>query len=400
MKWRPIENVPPEAKGWTSETYRYERERWHDAREALAESRPDSNALELWRRERNRLFALETGQIESLYTMRPGITETLITEGLENARASHTIEERLDDDTLRGLLTDQESAIDMVFETIKDVRPLSEGVIKEWHALLTRHQESAPARDPMGHQIEIPFLKGAYKRRPNNPRTAEGTVHEYCPPEHTASEMERLLRMHHAHQRAGDTPTPVEAAWLHHRFVQIHPFEDGNGRCARLLMSYVFAKAGEPVPIITAADKANYFDLLSEADAGDLKPFAMDLDLKATAALRFATRSAERALLNRPEHHHANGERSTRLPDGRWRRERGSLRQSVLDIGLGVPGKRTFPSPTNRSFASLQRAAHRMPDRLTPTWRRSTAHTPTKSRRSRAPKREQCCSACPHSTGT
>ena len=43
-------------------------------------------------KERNRLSALETGQSEALYTMRPGITETLITEGLENARASHTAE--------------------------------------------------------------------------------------------------------------------------------------------------------------------------------------------------------------------------------------------------------------------------------------------------------------------
>ena len=36
----------------------------------------------------------------------------------------------------------------------------------------------------------------------------------------------------------------MEAAWLHHRFVQIHPFQDGNGRIARALSTLIFVKAG------------------------------------------------------------------------------------------------------------------------------------------------------------
>ena len=56
--------------------------------------------------------------------------------------------------------------------------------------------------------------------------------------------MERLIGMHHEHERARHLPAPLEAAWLHHRFVQVHPFEDENGRTARLLMSHVFARRG------------------------------------------------------------------------------------------------------------------------------------------------------------
>ena len=343
MKWAPIDDLPPRARDWTSETYLRERERWHRARDALTDPRFDKTPLTLWTKERNRLFALETGQIESLYTMRPGITEVLITDGLENARTSHTVEGALGDNTLRGLLSDQELAIDMVFQTVNRNRPLSESVIKEWHALLTRHQDTAPGRDPTGRRIGIPFLKGAYKRRPNNPRTLDGIVHEYCPPEQTPNEMERLLRMHQRHETEGGIPTPVQAAWLHHRFVQIHPFEDGNGRCARLLMSYVFAKAGEPAPIITAADKPEYFDLLADADACNLEPFAMDLDLRAIAALRSATRRAERALSHSARHHHPNGERSTRDPSGHWRREHGSLHESVLGAATDAMDPRDAP---------------------------------------------------------
>lgn len=41
---------------------------------------------------------------------------------------------------------------------------------RRWHALLTRHQELAPGRDSQGRQLGIAFTKGAYKRRPTNPR--------------------------------------------------------------------------------------------------------------------------------------------------------------------------------------------------------------------------------------
>ena len=91
----------------------------------------DKTVLQLWTEERHRLFWIETGQIENLYTMQFGMTEMLITGGLENARSSHTIEGVLDDRTLRGLLRDQRGAIEMVFQTVKDERPLSESRVKE-----------------------------------------------------------------------------------------------------------------------------------------------------------------------------------------------------------------------------------------------------------------------------
>ena len=72
----------------------------------------------------------------------------------------------------------------------------TQSVIKGWHALLTRHQDAAPGIDQHGKRVGIAFLKGAYKKRPDNPRTTDGSIHEYCPPEHTDSEMQRLLAMH------------------------------------------------------------------------------------------------------------------------------------------------------------------------------------------------------------
>jgi Fic family protein len=113
--------------------------------------------------------------------------------------------------------------------------------------------------------------KGRYKTAPNSPTRPDGSVHEYCPPEHTASEMDELMRMHAAHE-AQHVPPEVEAAWLHHRFSQIHPFTDGNGRAARAIASLVFIKAGWFPVIVKRDHKPRYIEALETADKGDLKP--------------------------------------------------------------------------------------------------------------------------------
>ncbi|MFR6291224.1 MAG: Fic family protein [Peptococcaceae bacterium] len=65
------------------------------------------------------------------------------------------------------------------------------------------------------------------------------------------------------------------AAWTHAEFVRIHPFTDGNGRTARLLMNYQLLSSGF-VPIsIAKEDKLHYFEALEEyAVNQNLQPFA------------------------------------------------------------------------------------------------------------------------------
>jgi Fic family protein len=67
---------------------------------------------------------------------------------------------------------------------------------------------------------------------------------------------------------------PVElAAWLHNRTAQIHPFTDGNGRTARLLMNWVLMKNKFPPAIIENRNKQEYYAAIEKADAGNEKPF-------------------------------------------------------------------------------------------------------------------------------
>ncbi len=64
------------------------------------------------------------------------------------------------------------------------------------------------------------------------------------------------------------------AAGTHYNFVNIHPFGDGNGRVARLLMNYIRLYHNEPLIKIFTGDRAEYIDKLNETEArGDLDIF-------------------------------------------------------------------------------------------------------------------------------
>jgi Fic family protein len=75
-------------------------------------------------------------------------------------------------------------------------------------------------------------------------------------------------------QRNPDELRPIEvAAVFHHKLVSIHPFDDGNGRVARLLMNLLLIKNGYPLTVIRKVDRRRYYDTLAKADQGNLKPF-------------------------------------------------------------------------------------------------------------------------------
>ena len=214
----------------------------------------------------HREWAIETGLLERLYVFDRGVTQLLIERGIDAALIPHGDGQQ--PETVAAMIEDHEAAVESIFRFVKGERPLSTGYVKEMHALMTRNQAWAEAADAQGRISRVELIRGAYKQWPNNPRRPDGSIHEYCPPEHVAAEMDRLVELHESH---GSVAPEVEAAWLHHRFTQIHPFQDGNGRIARALATLVFVKARWFPLVVRNEGRARYLDALELADGGDLR---------------------------------------------------------------------------------------------------------------------------------
>jgi Fic family protein len=240
---------------------------WQERRIALEEDGAYKEFIKRLQRE----WAIETGIIERLYTWDRGVTEVLIEQGIESSIIAHRggVSQR-DAEHIQALINDHLGIVEGLFGYIKGEEPLTEHFIRGLQAQFTAHQDYTEAVTENGDLIRVTLQKGEYKTLPNNPRRPDGEVHPYCPPEWTKEEMENLIGMY---REAEPSHTPeVKSAWLHHRFTQIHPFQDGNGRVARALASLVFLREGLFPLVVRESDRKEYIGALEAADAGELAP--------------------------------------------------------------------------------------------------------------------------------
>lgn len=95
----------------------------------------------------------------------------------------------------------------------------------------------------------------------------------HIPPNYLKIEklIDDLVDWYYAHEKK--LPAWLIAAAVHFQIAHIHPFADGNGRTARLLMNLVLLQKGYPPAVILHVDRKKYYRVLREADAGRLKNF-------------------------------------------------------------------------------------------------------------------------------
>jgi Fic family protein len=263
--WQRIEDLPEDFRVLSSPDMTSLAEIWKEQSSKIRQSQ----ALKQFNERLSRQWAIETGIIEGLYSIDRGITVLLIERGIQSSLIPHGTTNQPAEAVVE-ILKDQEKTLEGIFDFVSSKRPLSKSYVKELHQALTAHQEHVKAVDQFGHVFDARLIRGDWKQTPNNPTSVEnGGIHEYCPPVHVDSEMDRLVSMHLEHDKIG-VPPEVEAAWLHHRFTQIHPFQDGNGRVARALAALVLIRAGWLPVVVDRDDRDIYIDALESADHGDL----------------------------------------------------------------------------------------------------------------------------------
>ena len=212
-----------------------------------------------------------------------GETRSLLLHGL--TAAGKPLRDHLD---IKG----HNEAVVALEEFVRSEYPLTEQFIREMHQLLLGEPYHTPAQTAGGQPTRKLIVPGRYKTSPNNVLTATGEMFYFASPEETPGRMTDLVDWYRAEEAAPTLPPVALAAEFHYRFVRIHPFDDGNGRMARLLMNLILLRHGYPMTVIKNADRNRYLAALAEADAGEHEPFLRFIIENVKASLRLMIRAA------------------------------------------------------------------------------------------------------------
>lgn len=170
-------------------------------------------------------------------------------------------------------ITGHNDAINWVIDVVKGDYPLNENFIRELHTLLLKQSYEVDAITPEGKPTKKRINVGSYKTSPNHVRTKTGEIFYFATPEETPSKMTDLINWYREKSKQKDVNPIFLAAEFHYKFIRIHPFDDGNGRTARILMNFILMKFDFPPVIIKTEDKVNYFAVLQLADSGNIEAF-------------------------------------------------------------------------------------------------------------------------------
>lgn len=165
-------------------------------------------------------------------------------------------------------VTGHDYAIKWVMDIVKQDRPLTETFIRELHKLILKEPYEVDAITPEGKPTKKKIRIGEYKSTPNHVKTKTGEIFRFATVEETPAKMTDLIDWFSEKKQAKDVNPILLASEFHYRFIRIHPFDDGNGRTARIVMNFILMQYNYPPVIIKTEDKNNYFSALQLADTG------------------------------------------------------------------------------------------------------------------------------------
>ncbi len=147
-------------------------------------------------------------------------------------------------------VTNHKEAIQYVEDLVNNTEPITAFHVRQIHKLILTHIDDVKAGSYRKTQVRIagaPFT-------PPEPWQINGLMAEWS--DWVAS-------------AEGSMHPVILAAQAHHRLVAIHPFIDGNGRTARLVMNLMLMRSGYPPTVILRVNRRQYYSVLAKADSGN-----------------------------------------------------------------------------------------------------------------------------------
>ena len=158
-----------------------------------------------------------------------------------------------------------DEAVKTMEDAVRRNESLNEVFIRNLHKVLLKEPYENDAITPDGRPVKRRIAIGEYKTQPNNVRTSTGEIYYFTPPDQVKPAMGDLIDWYRRQEDEVEHPIVIAAAFLY-RFIRIHPFDDGNGRMARLLMNMILIKHGYTVAVVPVEERDQYIGMLEQAD--------------------------------------------------------------------------------------------------------------------------------------
>ena len=192
-------------------------------------------------------------------------------------------------------------AIKKVQDMAKDKkRPLTEADVRSINKIILKEPFLKRAINPDGIETQKRIEPGKYKSTPNHVRVPSGKLHKFVEPEEVPVAMEKLIRWFNKEIASSPTFITSFLTKLHHDFINIHPFDDGNGRVCRILLNYALLKLNYPPIVIKSTDRDNYITTLQKADTGNIAPLELYLGQNLIQWLKIGINAAKGKDISEP----------------------------------------------------------------------------------------------------
>lgn len=157
--------------------------------------------------------------------------------------------------------TNLSQALDFLEDLAKnDESPITENDIRQIHTLILKGIDNVNAGAYRTTQVRI----SGSEYLPPSPEKVLYQMREF------GEWLELISKNKYV---SGDKNAFINAIIAHTWLVQIHPFTDGNGRVARLIMNLILMRSGYPIAIITKEDRMRYYDGLEASQTSDISPY-------------------------------------------------------------------------------------------------------------------------------
>lgn len=169
---------------------------------------------------------------------------------------------------------------------------LTEDFIKQIHESILLEPYEVQSFTKRGKPVLKMVELGKYKQTPNFTYGQNGKILDFATPEETPALMKDLIDWFAAEVHRSDLEPVSFATEFHYKFVKIQPFDDANGRIAKILTNLILMQFGLPPIVILKTDRNLYQFALQEADKGKLETLLDFVARKVIGSLEFYLKAA------------------------------------------------------------------------------------------------------------